>query len=377
MASTYTTNLGFEKPATGEQANTWGDTLRTNWELIEDAISGLTTVSTTGGDTTLTDSDGAVDQSRAAALLITGTLTSAANIIVPAVDKLYDITNSTSGAYSVNIKTSGNDPLSVPQGATVRLRVDSGGSVRFVSNPTSWLADSMAGRGTLTPHSGLVVKTDATNPNYQFDVTADSIVLFDTSGNAKIYASFSGDGDVSASGANGLDTGSEATSTWYYVWVIATESDTKAVMLSTSASSPTMPSGYTYKGLVGAIYNDSGGDFLAFHQIDNEVALELVTPLSDGAATTFTSVDVSAAVPPNAKLICGSIGVRDTNANSAWMQMSPLSSGVGVVYVSQRGASTSAGYAPFRVPMCVSQELFYKVNDADERGFIFISGWSF
>lgn len=137
MASTYTTNLGLEKVATGEQANIWGETVRTNLELIEDAISGLTTISTTGGDTTLSDTDGAADQSRAAALLVTGTLTSAANIIVPAVDKLYDITNSTSGSYAVNIKTSSGSAKEITQGYSQRVRVDSSGAVTFITPAAS------------------------------------------------------------------------------------------------------------------------------------------------------------------------------------------------------------------------------------------------
>jgi len=55
-------------------------------------------------------------------------------------------------------------------------------------------------------------------------------------------------------GANGLDTGSLANSTWYYTWVIAKSSDgTTAGLLSASSSSPTMPSGYDKKRRVGSV----------------------------------------------------------------------------------------------------------------------------
>ena len=55
---------------------------------------------------------------------------------------------------------------------------------------------------------------------------------------------------TATSGANGLDTGSIANSTWYSVWVIY-NGTTTAGLLSTSATTPTLPSGYTYKARVG------------------------------------------------------------------------------------------------------------------------------
>ena len=38
MPSTYTTNLFLQKPATGEQAGTWGVTANNNYDFIDDAI---------------------------------------------------------------------------------------------------------------------------------------------------------------------------------------------------------------------------------------------------------------------------------------------------------------------------------------------------
>ena len=41
MPSTYTTNLGIEKIATGEQSGTWGNTTNTNLDLIDQAVNGV------------------------------------------------------------------------------------------------------------------------------------------------------------------------------------------------------------------------------------------------------------------------------------------------------------------------------------------------
>ena len=44
MSSTYTLNNGIEKPATGEQAGTWGATTNRNFDIIDRAINGVKTV---------------------------------------------------------------------------------------------------------------------------------------------------------------------------------------------------------------------------------------------------------------------------------------------------------------------------------------------
>ena len=44
MASTYTVNLGIEKIGTGEQSGTWGTTTNTNFDLIDQAVNGVATV---------------------------------------------------------------------------------------------------------------------------------------------------------------------------------------------------------------------------------------------------------------------------------------------------------------------------------------------
>lgn len=45
MPSSYTQNINLEKPATGEQAGTWGDTANSNFDIIDKAIDGSITIS--------------------------------------------------------------------------------------------------------------------------------------------------------------------------------------------------------------------------------------------------------------------------------------------------------------------------------------------
>jgi hypothetical protein len=110
MASSYT-DLGIEKMATGENAGTWGTKTNTNLDIIEKSIAGYVEQAvTSGGTTTLSITDGDATEStsvaRHAVIKLTGTITGNSIVTVPdSVEKVYIVTNGTSGAYTVQFKT--------------------------------------------------------------------------------------------------------------------------------------------------------------------------------------------------------------------------------------------------------------------------------
>lgn len=165
----------------------------------------------------------------------------------------------------------------------------------------------------------LKIANNAALPNSRIDVSADELVAKNTTGTSQLLAALSATADITASGANGLDTGAEAASTWYYLWAIAKEDATKAVLLSASATAPTMPAGYTYKALVGAVFNDAGSNFLKFRQFGKKVVYEeRKAVLSGGAAAGETAVTISGFVPPIAEFysVQGNVsGVADGAGN--------------------------------------------------------------
>ena len=57
MPSTYTTNNGIEKIATGEQSGTWGDTTNVNFDLLDEALDGQVSVALTGTGTSGSPND--------------------------------------------------------------------------------------------------------------------------------------------------------------------------------------------------------------------------------------------------------------------------------------------------------------------------------
>ena len=141
MASTYSTNLAFELPATGDQPNLWGQTNNTNiGTLIEQAISGYTTqVITDGADTTIVMTNGGSSTARYMYIECTGALTADRNLVVPVNKKLYFIYNNTTGGRTVTVKVSGQTGIAVPA-ASKMLLVSDGIDVRAAINSVSAVA---------------------------------------------------------------------------------------------------------------------------------------------------------------------------------------------------------------------------------------------
>lgn len=143
------------------------------------------------------------------------------------------------------------------------------------------------------------------------DVDADLLIVWNTSSVAKILESVNLTIDITASGANGLDTGSEASNTWYYIWVIY-NGTTAAGLISTSSTAPTMPSGYTYKALVGAVRNDGSSDFIDFKQNGLDYYFSAWTAIASGNVGASQSITISSLVPSALSTIArGTLGVSN------------------------------------------------------------------
>jgi hypothetical protein len=123
MPSTYSSNLRLELIASGEQANTWGNTTNTNLgTLLESSIAGRVELSSGWASNSLTLSafNGANDQSRQMCLVVPAiTISANSTIIVPASavtstsGKLYTVINK-SLSYSVTIKLASTTGVTIP-----------------------------------------------------------------------------------------------------------------------------------------------------------------------------------------------------------------------------------------------------------------------
>lgn len=117
----------------------------------------------------------------------------------------------------------------------------------------------------------------------------------------------------------GINTGSEANSTWYEVHLIK-RVDTGVVdaMFTTTANRATLPANYTKQRRIGWIRNDGSGNILAFTQVDDHFTL--TTPINDVSATaTASTTSRTITVPPRsiARLRVACLGNTSVNAGNA------------------------------------------------------------
>jgi hypothetical protein len=194
--------------------------------------------------------------------------------------------------------------------------------------------------------SKLVVSTTG---NTTTTATANLVVLQNGSGNEISVTAVSCSINWATTGANALDTGSLAASSWYYIFVI-NNGTTTACLGSASSSAPTLPATYIYFARVGAVPSDSSSHLMRVLQMDktaqyvvtaatNTAALPIVASGAAGSISTPTFVAVtvqgnSFPIPPTASEV--HIGVVNTGSTN-----------VLVVPNNSYGASTSSSNPPF------------------------------
>lgn len=146
MPSTYTTNLGIEKVATGEQSGTWGTTTNVNFDLIDQAVNGVASITlasagTSGSPNTIDISNGSASDGRNKFIEFTdgGDLGSTAYVQLTPNDaeKVVFIRNSLSGSQSLVLfqgTYSVSNDIEIASGKDVVVKFDGGGSSATVTN---------------------------------------------------------------------------------------------------------------------------------------------------------------------------------------------------------------------------------------------------
>jgi hypothetical protein len=129
MASTYTSNTGIEKPATGEQSGTWGTTTNTNFDIIDRAINGVGAITLSGTTHTLSTTDGTLSDGMYKVLILGGSPSGTNTITISP--------NDAAKVYLVN-NASGQDAI-FTQG--------SGGNVTISNGASAWIYGDGAGAG--------------------------------------------------------------------------------------------------------------------------------------------------------------------------------------------------------------------------------------
>lgn len=121
---------------------------------------------------------------------------------------------------------------------------------------------------------------------------------------------------ITSSGANGLDTGAEAANTFYCVWGIGKSDGTFALLLSVSTTSPTLPTGYTFKRLLWGVANNNSSNFVGFEHLRNgkcvytdteTSSVRGINVLTAGTGVATTAISMAKGAPATTNVAIGAL----------------------------------------------------------------------
>ena len=214
--------------------------------------------------------------------------------------------------------------------------------------------------------------------------TASQVLVKTTlSGSALLLSSYSQSVNLAATGAGGMDTGSAPASGFVSLYAIAKSDGTTSILACSAATSTgdiyagsNMPSGYTLSALLGVWPTNGSSNLVVGIQHGRRWWGAQTNPLNAGTQTTFTSVSISASVPPNAVMVFGSGGVSSAS-NGVEMVVSSDGTGTGTGKVTFGDTTTVSGsYSIFSIPIITSQTVYYKLTSSGS-AYIYVSGYEF
>jgi hypothetical protein len=164
MATTYSTSLKLALIGDGDQAGLWGQTTNTNLgTLLEQAITGVQSITMLDANYTLTNFNGVANEARNAVLVVTGTNNAIRDLIPPVVEKLYTIVNNTTGGFAIRVIGGSGTGVNIPNGATCLVYCDGTNFVNGLSGTAGNFSISGALAVTSTANlSGALTGTTAT-----------------------------------------------------------------------------------------------------------------------------------------------------------------------------------------------------------------------
>ncbi len=317
-------------PTTGEYPGTWGTQVNTGLtNLVDASIAGTASITMVAADYTLSTANGAADESRAMFLVLGGTPGGSYNVIVPAVSKLYFVTNSTGAAQTV--KTSAGTGISVPNGARIALRCDGTNVIEALNYVGSLTIGSITLSTPLGIASGGTGSSSTTYCSLTANVSGTLPVGSGGTGATTLTGLVKGNGTSAFSAAvAGTDyvtpTGSETLSNKTLASPVMTGTPTAPTATAGTSTTQVATTAFVAATAFSPVLPGQTGN-----------AGKFVT--TDGTNASWADINLSTSV--TGTLPIGNGGTGQTTANAALNALLPSQTGNSGKYVTTDGSNTS------------------------------------
>lgn len=267
-------------------------------------------------------------------------------------------------------------------GAAITLSADTQRELWYDPTTSRWrVLGTIVGLSGTYSIRGLIGANNTATPTTQFDMSADLVVLRNTTDGATVTRTNTGTltNNISTAGsaANGRDqAGAFAASTWlhfYFIW----NGSTLATLSSTTAppTGPSLPSGYTYWAYAGAAYHLAASTLAVTRWQGSRAIIPAQTiralAAGTGAEETFSLTATSSqGVPPNH--IGATMWYLNTGSN---VQGDLRIASSGQVIWSSTGNANVGGVTSVSLDIPVVSRTLYFIGGAGTSHVINLHGW--
>jgi hypothetical protein len=180
MASTFSSSLKLTLIGDGDQSGIWGQTTNTNLgTLVEQAITGVTSIAMSDANYTLSNFNGVLNEARNAVLVVTGANNAVRDLIPPVVEKVYIIANNTSGGFAIRVIGASGTGVNIASGATQVVYCDGinfiAASAAFVNGAVLGVTGGGTGLSTLTANN-VILGNGTSSPTFVAPGTTGNVL---------------------------------------------------------------------------------------------------------------------------------------------------------------------------------------------------------